>query len=152
MFASPEAESHDLVRHVRCPFPLASLRALSPPRLSSSSRPASLSLARSSSSSLPALSLSSLSPSLPPLFSLPPPPSGSLLSPSYRLSLLLPLPLTRSPAHMREQVADYVLVWTGGGGDDLAKSPHMARIGNSVYPGLCPGDPTCRMFGFMDRQ
>lgn len=49
-------------------------------------------------------------------------------------------------------VADYVLVWTGGGGDDLAKSPHMARIGNSVYPGLCPGDPTCRMFGFMDRQ
>ena len=49
-------------------------------------------------------------------------------------------------------LADYVLVWTGGGGDDLAKSPHMARIGNSVYPGLCPGDPTCRMFGFMDRQ
>jgi len=49
-------------------------------------------------------------------------------------------------------VADFVLVWTGGGGDDLAKSPHMARIGNSVYPGLCPGDPTCRMFGFMDRQ
>ena len=49
-------------------------------------------------------------------------------------------------------VADFVLVWTGGGGDDLAKSPHMARIGNSVYPGLCPGDPTCRMFGFIDRQ
>eukprot|EP00286_Rhodomonas_abbreviata_P008919 CAMPEP_0181337548 /NCGR_PEP_ID=MMETSP1101-20121128/28083_1 /TAXON_ID=46948 /ORGANISM="Rhodomonas abbreviata, Strain Caron Lab Isolate" /LENGTH=952 /DNA_ID=CAMNT_0023448061 /DNA_START=124 /DNA_END=2982 /DNA_ORIENTATION=+ len=49
-------------------------------------------------------------------------------------------------------LADYVLVWTGGGGDDLAKSPHMARIGNSVYPGLCPGDPTCRLFGFMDRQ
>jgi len=49
-------------------------------------------------------------------------------------------------------VADFVLVWTGGGGDDLAKSPHMARIGNSVYPGLCPNDPTCRMFGFMDRQ
>jgi len=49
-------------------------------------------------------------------------------------------------------VADFVLVWTGGGGDDLAKSPHMARIGNSVYPGLCPNDPTCRMFGFVDRQ
>mmetsp|Transcript_79005 Transcript_79005/g.115711 ORF Transcript_79005/g.115711 Transcript_79005/m.115711 type:complete len:978 (-) Transcript_79005:116-3049(-) len=49
-------------------------------------------------------------------------------------------------------VADFVLVWTGGGGDDLAKSPHMARIGNSVYPGLCPNDPTCRMFGFTDRQ
>jgi dolichyl-diphosphooligosaccharide--protein glycosyltransferase len=29
-------------------------------------------------------------------------------------------------------LADYVLVWAGGGGDDLAKSPHMARIGNSV--------------------
>ena len=34
------------------------------------------------------------------------------------------------------------------GGDDLAKSPHMARIGNSVYDDICPGDPTCRMFGF----
>merc|ERR1712228_361392 len=36
--------------------------------------------------------------------------------------------------------------WTGGGGDDLAKSPHMARIANSVYPDLCPGDPTCKQF------
>jgi len=41
-----------------------------------------------------------------------------------------------------------VLVWAGGGGDDLAKSPHMARIGNSVYPDMCPGDPTCSQFGF----
>ena len=40
-------------------------------------------------------------------------------------------------------IADYVLVWAGGGGDDLAKSPHMARIGNSVYHDICPGDPTC---------
>lgn len=24
----------------------------------------------------------------------------------------------------------------------------MARIGNSVYDDICPGDPTCRMFGF----
>ncbi|KAJ1617902.1 hypothetical protein T492DRAFT_473025 [Pavlovales sp. CCMP2436] len=48
-------------------------------------------------------------------------------------------------------LADYVLLWTGGGGDDLAKSPHMARIGNSVYDDICPGDPTCRQFGF-DRQ
>jgi dolichyl-diphosphooligosaccharide--protein glycosyltransferase len=45
-------------------------------------------------------------------------------------------------------IADYVLVWAGGGGDDLAKSPHMARIGNSVYNDICPGDPTCSNFGF----
>ena len=45
-------------------------------------------------------------------------------------------------------LADYVLVWAGGGGDDLAKSPHMARIGNSVYHDICPGDPTCSSFGF----
>lgn len=44
-------------------------------------------------------------------------------------------------------LADYVLVWAGGGGDDLAKSPHMARIANSVYPDVCPGDPTCSAFG-----
>merc|ERR1719421_1996279 len=49
-------------------------------------------------------------------------------------------------------LADYVLIWTGGGGDDLAKSPHMARIGNSVYNDICPNDPTCRQFGFYDRQ
>lgn len=29
-------------------------------------------------------------------------------------------------------LADYVLVWAGGRGDDLDKSPHIARIGNSV--------------------
>lgn len=45
--------------------------------------------------------------------------------------------------------ADYVLIWAGGGGDDLAKSPHMARIGTSVYPDICPNDPTCSHFGFM---
>jgi dolichyl-diphosphooligosaccharide--protein glycosyltransferase len=44
-------------------------------------------------------------------------------------------------------LADYVLVWAGGGGDDLAKSPHMARITTSVYPDHCPGDPICRKFG-----
>jgi len=48
-------------------------------------------------------------------------------------------------------LADYVLVWGGGGGDDLAKSPHLARIANSVYRDHCPGDPTCRAFGMMDR-
>ena len=47
-----------------------------------------------------------------------------------------------------KHLADYVLIWTGGGGDDLAKSPHMARIGNSVFSDICPGDPTCSQFGF----
>ena len=44
-------------------------------------------------------------------------------------------------------LADYVLVWTGGGGDDVAKSPHLRRIANSVYRGLCR-EPTCNVFGF----
>jgi len=49
-------------------------------------------------------------------------------------------------------LADYVLIWGGGGGDDLAKSPHLARIANSVYRTHCPaGDPTCRSFGFVVR-
>ena len=47
-----------------------------------------------------------------------------------------------------KHLADYVLVWAGGGGDDLAKSPHMARIGNSIYHDFCPNDPTCQHFGF----
>ena len=48
-------------------------------------------------------------------------------------------------------LADYVLVWAGGGGDDLAKSPHLARIANSVYRDHCPNDPTCRTFGFSNQ-
>jgi dolichyl-diphosphooligosaccharide--protein glycosyltransferase len=44
-------------------------------------------------------------------------------------------------------LADYMLVWAGGGGDDLAKSPHMARIGNSVFHDIC-SEPTCSEFGF----
>jgi dolichyl-diphosphooligosaccharide---protein glycosyltransferase len=43
-------------------------------------------------------------------------------------------------------LADYVLIWAGGGGDDLAKSPHLIRIANSVYRGMCK-EPTCRTFG-----
>ena len=39
-------------------------------------------------------------------------------------------------------------VWAGGRGDDLAKSPHMCRIGTSVYPDISPNDPTCQQFGF----
>lgn len=45
-------------------------------------------------------------------------------------------------------MADYLLVWAGGGGDDVAKSPHLARIANSVYRDMCPGDPTCSKFGY----
>merc|ERR1712190_393853 len=45
--------------------------------------------------------------------------------------------------------ADHVLVWAGGGGDDLAKSPHLARIGNSVFPDHCgDDDPKCNKFSF----
>merc|ERR1711871_1348308 len=50
-----------------------------------------------------------------------------------------------------KHLADYVLIWVGRRGD-LAKSPHMARIANSVYNDLCPGDPTCSDFGFHDQD
>ena len=41
-------------------------------------------------------------------------------------------------------LADYFLVFSNGGGDDLAKSPHIGRVANSVYRDLCgPQDPTC---------
>jgi dolichyl-diphosphooligosaccharide--protein glycosyltransferase len=46
-------------------------------------------------------------------------------------------------------LADFVLVWAGGRGDDIAKSPHLARIGNSVFPEHCgDADPRCNKFGF----
>merc|ERR550539_1162467 len=46
-------------------------------------------------------------------------------------------------------LADYLMVWAGGGGDDLGKSPHLARIGNSVFPDHCgDDDPTCNKFSF----
>ena len=64
------------------------------------------------------------------------------------LGRALTSPEKRAHKEMVRHLADYVLVWAGGGGDDLAKSPHMARIGNSVYRDICPGDPTCRRFGF----
>jgi len=50
-------------------------------------------------------------------------------------------------------LADYALVWAGQNGDDLDKSPHLARIANSVYRDLCPADDiTCRSFRFLDRE
>jgi dolichyl-diphosphooligosaccharide--protein glycosyltransferase len=49
---------------------------------------------------------------------------------------------------MIRHLADYVLIWAGGDGDDIQKSPWMARIGNSVYSDICPNDPLCDRFGF----
>ena len=43
-------------------------------------------------------------------------------------------------------------MWAGGGGDDLAKSPHLARIANSVFRDHCPGDVPCAAFGFVVRS
>ena len=46
-----------------------------------------------------------------------------------------------------------MLVWAGGGGDDLAKSPHMARIGTSVFTDICGlKDKMCQSFGFVDNR
>jgi len=46
-------------------------------------------------------------------------------------------------------LADYILVWAGGHGDDMGKSPHLARIGNSVFPDHCgDDDPLCRKYSF----
>merc|ERR550525_1228215 len=48
-----------------------------------------------------------------------------------------------------KHLADYVLVWAGGHGDDMGKSPHLARIGNSVFPDHCGDeDPLCEKFSF----
>ena len=38
---------------------------------------------------------------------------------------------------LARHLADYVLIWAGNQGDDLAKSPHMVRIGNAKYPEIC---------------
>lgn len=54
--------------------------------------------------------------------------------------------------HIARHLADYILVWAGGGGDDLAKSPHIARIANSVYRSVCPNDLTCNGFAFTDHH
>lgn len=53
---------------------------------------------------------------------------------------------------MIKHLADYVLVWTGGGGDDLAKMPHIARIANSIYSDVCNGDPLCSQLGYIDQR
>eukprot|EP00128_Syssomonas_multiformis_P010615 Colp12_sorted_trinity150504_noHs@32866 len=53
---------------------------------------------------------------------------------------------------LARHVADYVLIWAGTGRDDLAKSPHIARIANSVFHDICPNDPLCNHFGFYARD
>ena len=70
--------------------------------------------------------------------------------PSLPSALAQPaLPCLRLVKHL----ADYVLVWSGGGGDDLAKSPHMARIGTSVFTDICGlRDTQCHSFGFINNQ
>jgi dolichyl-diphosphooligosaccharide--protein glycosyltransferase len=53
--------------------------------------------------------------------------------------------------NIARHLADYILVWAGGGADDLAKSSYMAKIANSVYGSICPDDGLdCLDFGFMD--
>ena len=62
---------------------------------------------------------------------------------------LLGLVLTAPPdeAHaLARHLADYILVWTGGGSDDLGKSGHMARIATSVFGGHC-AESDCNAFG-----
>jgi len=67
------------------------------------------------------------------------------------LGRILTSPEARAHSLARH-LADYVLVWAGGGGDDLAKSPHMARIASSVYSDVCGAkDPLCRTFGFSEQ-
>jgi dolichyl-diphosphooligosaccharide--protein glycosyltransferase len=63
------------------------------------------------------------------------------------LGRMLTSPVKQAHQSIRH-LADYVLVWAGGGGDDMAKSPHLARIANSVFDNHCGGDPTCQLFGF----
>ena len=62
------------------------------------------------------------------------------------LGLCLSSPLREAHAIARH-LADYILVWAGGGGkDDVGKSKHMARIANSVYHGHCAEDD-CDQYG-----
>eukprot|EP00930_Biecheleria_cincta_P022300 TRINITY_DN16297_c0_g1_i1.p1 TRINITY_DN16297_c0_g1~~TRINITY_DN16297_c0_g1_i1.p1 ORF type:complete len:359 (+),score=70.47 TRINITY_DN16297_c0_g1_i1:53-1078(+) len=52
----------------------------------------------------------------------------------------------RASHEVIRHLADYVLIWAGGGGDDLAKSSHMARIATSVYKDHCLGDASCSSY------
>ena len=65
------------------------------------------------------------------------------------LGLCLTSPVDEAHAIARH-LADYILVWIGGGSDDLGKSTHMARISNSVYNGHC-SERDCREYGYGKR-
>jgi dolichyl-diphosphooligosaccharide--protein glycosyltransferase len=65
------------------------------------------------------------------------------------LGKILVSPVKESHKIVRH-LADYVLVWStrfvGNPGDDIAKSPHMARIGGSVFKDINPNE------FYVDRQ
>merc|ERR1719291_1195486 len=64
------------------------------------------------------------------------------------LGRILTSPVKKCHNAMRH-LTDYVLVWAGGHSDDMGKSPHLARIGNSVFPDHCGDeDPLCHKFSF----
>lgn len=64
------------------------------------------------------------------------------------LGFMLTSPEKKAHKYIRH-FADYVLVWAGGRGDDMGKSPHLARIANSIFPDHCgDADPKCEKFGF----
>lgn len=64
------------------------------------------------------------------------------------LGYMLTSPEKKAHKYIRH-MADYVLVWAGGRGDDMGKSPHLARIANSVFSDHCgDADPKCEKFGF----
>lgn len=75
-------------------------------------------------------------------------PSEELRNHEHIALLGLCLSSPSSEAHkIARHLADYVLVWAGGGGkDDVGKSKHMARIANSVYPGHC-NEEDCDLYG-----
>jgi len=62
--------------------------------------------------------------------------------------------LTATPKRAHEVIrhlADYVLVWTGGGSDDMAKSPHIFRIGASIGSNVADMNAVTSKFG-IDRH
>eukprot|EP00758_Cryptobia_borreli_P014454 Tbor_TRINITY_DN5923_c1_g1::TRINITY_DN5923_c1_g1_i6::g.19331::m.19331/K07151/STT3; dolichyl-diphosphooligosaccharide--protein glycosyltransferase len=67
------------------------------------------------------------------------------------LGKCLTSPVKEAHSYIRH-LADYVYIWAGQRADDLQKSHHMARIGNSVYRNICPNDPLCSHFGFYNND
>jgi dolichyl-diphosphooligosaccharide--protein glycosyltransferase len=58
---------------------------------------------------------------------------GNTWNHEHIANLARALTATEEKAHrVIRHLADYVLVWSGGGADDMAKSPHLFRIGKSI--------------------